>query len=405
MLPAAASLGLAISAIIARFTRSSMLDVLGQDFVRTARAKGVADRAVVYKHALRNALIPVVAMAGTQFVYLIGGAVIIEEVFALPGMGRLVVNAIYQRDYTTIQGAVLLLTSGGRARQPGPRSPLPPDRPPDPVRVSGEPGGTRRGRRPRALRSGSFLVGGLIVAGLLVAALAAPWLAPYAPTAIFPGAEIAPPGPRFLLGTDEVGRDILSRVLHGTRVSLGVAIPSVALAVLAGTTLGVGLGYWGGAPDLLAMRLFDVLFAFPPILLAIALVAALGPSTVNLVLTIAVLTLPQFAVLARSATLALKPQDFVQAARALGASHGRILGAHVLPNITPTLAVQTSLSLSIVILVEAALSFLGLGTQPPAPSWGSMLSRGPPVHDHRPVAGPGAGAGHHARRARLQPAR
>ena len=128
-----------------------------------------------------------------------------------------------------------------------------------------------------------------------------------------------------------MGRDILSRVLYGSRVSLGVAIPSVALAVLAGTTLGVGLGYWGGAPDLLAMRVFDVLFAFPPILLAIALVAALGPSTVNLVLTIAVLTLPQFAVLARSATLALKPQDFVQAARALGASHRRILGGHVLP--------------------------------------------------------------------------
>jgi peptide/nickel transport system permease protein len=226
------------------------------------------------------------------------------------------------------------------------------------------------------MRSGSLLAGGLIVAGLLVAALAAPWLAPYAPTTIFPGAEIQPPGPRFPLGTDEVGRDILSRVLYGSRVSLGVAIPSVALAVLTGTTLGVGLGYWGGATDLLAMRIFDVLFAFPPILLAIALVAALGPSTVNLVLTIALLTLPQFAVLARSATLALKPQEFVQAARALGASHGRILAAHVLPNLTPTLAVQTSLSLSIVILVEAALSFLGLGTQPPAPSWGGMLSRG-----------------------------
>ena len=111
MLPAAASLGLAISAIIARFTRSSMLEVLRQDYVRTARAKGVADPGVVYKHALRNALIPVVAMAGTQFLYLIGGAVIIEEVFALPGLGRLVVNAIYQRDYTTIQGAVLVLTS------------------------------------------------------------------------------------------------------------------------------------------------------------------------------------------------------------------------------------------------------------------------------------------------------
>jgi peptide/nickel transport system permease protein len=228
----------------------------------------------------------------------------------------------------------------------------------------------------RALRSGSLLVGGLIVVVLLAAALFAPWLAPYAPTRIFPGAEIRPPGPEFLLGTDEVGRDILSRVLHGARVSLGVAIPSVALAVVGGTMVGVSLGYWGGAPDLLAMRLFDILFAFPPILLAIALVAALGPSPVNLVLTIAVLTLPQFAVLARGATLALTPQDFVQAARALGASHARILGRHVLPNLAATLAVQASLSLSIVILVEAALSFLGLGTQPPAPSWGGMLSRG-----------------------------
>ena len=156
MLPAAASLGLAISAIVARFTRSSMLEVLGQDFVRTARAKGVADRAVVYKHALRNALIPVVAMAGTQFVYLIGGAVIIEEVFALPGMGRLVVNAIYQRDYTTIQGAVLLLTSGAVLVNLGPRSALSPDRPSDPVRVSDESGGVAgpRRRAPGAAEAG-----------------------------------------------------------------------------------------------------------------------------------------------------------------------------------------------------------------------------------------------------------
>ena len=228
----------------------------------------------------------------------------------------------------------------------------------------------------RAWRNGSLVAGGVIVTGLVTAALAAPWLAPHAPTRIFPGVEIAPPGARFLLGTDEVGRDILSRVLYGARVSLGVAIPSVALAALVGTALGVGLGYLGGAPDLLAMRLFDVLFAFPPILLAIALVAALGPSAVNLVLTIAVLTFPQFAVLARSATLALMPQEYVQAARALGASHGRLVLAHLLPNIAGTLAVQATLSLSIVILVEAALSFLGLGTQPPAPSWGGMLSRG-----------------------------
>jgi peptide/nickel transport system permease protein len=229
---------------------------------------------------------------------------------------------------------------------------------------------------PWLLRNGSLLAGGVIVIVLVVAAVAAPWLAPHAPTRIFPGAEISPPGARFPLGTDEVGRDVWSRVLHGARVSLGVAVASVALAALAGAAVGIGLGYAGGAPDLLAMRVFDVLFAFPPILLAIALVAALGPSTTNLILTIAVLTLPQFAVLARSATLALVPQEFVQAARALGASHRRIVGRHVWPNLAAPLAVQASLSLSIVILVEAGLSFLGLGTQPPAPSWGGMLSRG-----------------------------
>jgi peptide/nickel transport system permease protein len=222
----------------------------------------------------------------------------------------------------------------------------------------------------------SLWIGGAIVAVLGAAALGAPWLAPHAPTDIFPGAEIQPPSARFPFGTDEVGRDILSRLLYGARVSLGVAIPAVALAAAVGVGLGVATGYAGGPLDLLAMRVFDVLFAFPPVLLAIALVAVLGPSTLNLVITIALLTTPQFAMIARSATLAVKPQEFVQAGLALGASHGRMIRAHVLPNVAPPLVVQVALSLSIVILVEAALSFLGLGTQPPAPSWGGMLSRG-----------------------------
>ncbi len=222
----------------------------------------------------------------------------------------------------------------------------------------------------------SLWVGGLIVALLGGVAVAAPWLAPYSPTDIFPGAEIEPPSARFPLGTDEVGRDILSRLLYGARVSLGVAIPAVGLATMVGVGLGVATGYLGGLADLLAMRVFDVLFAFPPILLAVALVAVLGPSTLNLVITIALLTTPQFAVIARSATLAVRPQEFVQAGLALGASHGRMIRVHVLPNVAPPLVVQVALSLSIVILVEAALSFLGLGTQPPAPSWGGMLSRG-----------------------------
>ena len=229
----------------------------------------------------------------------------------------------------------------------------------------------------RGLRGNwSLWIGGLIVALLGTAAVGAPWLAPHSPTDIFPGEEIRPPSARFPLGTDEVGRDILSRLLYGARVSLGVAIPAVALASAVGVGLGVITGYAGGPLDLLAMRVFDVLFAFPPVLLAVALVAVLGPSTLNLVITIALLTTPQFAMIARSATLAVTPQEFVQAGLALGASHGRLVRAHVLPNVAPPLVVQVALSLSIVILVEAALSFLGLGTQPPAPSWGGMLSRG-----------------------------
>jgi peptide/nickel transport system permease protein len=222
----------------------------------------------------------------------------------------------------------------------------------------------------------SLWAGAVIVVALVAAALGAPWLAPYSPTHIFPGREMEPPSARFLLGTDEVGRDIMSRVLYGARVSLGVAVPAVGLATIVGVGLGVATGYLGGWLDLLAMRVFDVLFAFPPVLLAIALVAALGPSTLNLVLTIALLTVPQFAVIARSATLAVRPQEFVQAGLALGASHARMVRVHVLPNVAPPLVVQVALSLSIVILVEAALTFLGLGTQPPAPSWGGMLSRG-----------------------------
>jgi len=228
----------------------------------------------------------------------------------------------------------------------------------------------------RLTRNWSVSLGGLLVATLLLAALLAPVLAPFPPTAIFPGYEVRPPSARFLLGTDEVGRDMLSRVLYGARVSLGVAFPSVLLAGFVGTAAGMAMGYYSGMLDLIGMRVMDILFAFPAILLAVAVVAVLGPSNVNLVLTIALLTVPQFGALMRSATLATKTQEYVLAARAIGATHWHIIRVHLLPNVTALLIVQATLNLSVVILVEAALSFLGLGTQPPAPSWGAMLSRG-----------------------------
>jgi len=225
-------------------------------------------------------------------------------------------------------------------------------------------------------RNWSAVAGGAIVALLALLALLAPVAAPRAPTALHAGFEIKPPSRGFPFGTDELGRDILSRVIHGARISLAAALGSVSLATAVGVPLGAGIGFAGGVVDLLIMRLFDILFAFPAILLAIAIVAALGPSLTNLILTIAVLTMPQFAVLARGATLAARSLEYVQAAVALGAPNRRVVFGHILPNVLPPVIVAATLNLSIVILVEAGLSFLGLGTQPPAPSWGGMISRG-----------------------------
>lgn len=238
-------------------------------------------------------------------------------------------------------------------------------------------GATRRRRRPRWL-TGPVLVAGLIVAGLCAVALLAPWLAPYEPTRVFGANTLNPPSERFPMGTDSLGRDVLSRIIVGARVSLGVAFPSVALALAAGVTIGLMIGLAGGWVDLLVMRVFDVLFAFPAILLAVALVAVLGPNLVNLVLTIAILYMPRFAMLARSSTLVVRSREYVEAARCLGATWPRLAARHILPNIATPLIVEAALSLSIALLTEASLSFLGLGTQPPTPSWGGMLSMAQP---------------------------
>ncbi len=235
----------------------------------------------------------------------------------------------------------------------------------------------RRRRRPRWL-TGPVLVAGLIVAALCAVALAAPWLAPYEPTRVFGADTLKPPSDRFPLGTDSLGRDVLSRVIVGARVSLGVAFPSVALALALGVTIGLAIGLAGGWVDLLVMRVFDVLFAFPAILLAVALVAVLGPNLVNLVITIAILYMPRFAMLARSSTLVVRSREYVEAARCLGATWPRLAVHHILPNIATPLIVEAALSLSIALLTEASLSFLGLGTQPPTPSWGGMLSMAQP---------------------------
>ncbi len=187
---------------------------------------------------------------------------------------------------------------------------------------------------------------------------------------------LQPPSRLYWLGTDQFGRDIFSRLLIGARTSMVVAFGSVALALGVGTTIGLFGGYRGGRVDGVAMRIMDILFAFPAILLAIAIMAVVGPSVPNLILAIGIVYTPQFARISRAATLSIKHLEFMEAARAIGASTARVVARYLVPNVLAPIVVQVSVSLSLAILSESALSFLGLGTQPPTPSWGNMLSEG-----------------------------
>lgn len=226
----------------------------------------------------------------------------------------------------------------------------------------------------RLFRYRSAVAGLILVAIYVGVALFAGVLAPYSPIDQHPVDRLQPPNPTYWLGTDEFGRDILSRLMHGATNSLRVSVLSVTMACLLGVTLGMVAGYVGGLPDNVIMRVMDLFFAFPAILLALSIVTALGPGTGNTTLAIAIVYTPIFARVARGPVLAIKAMEFVDAARSIGSRHARILLCHVLPNIIAPILVQVSLALSWTMLTEAGLSFLGLGTIPPDPSWGGMLS-------------------------------
>lgn len=220
------------------------------------------------------------------------------------------------------------------------------------------------------------MVGLVITVSLIVIALVAPLLAPYDPLEMYADDSLHPPSAAFLLGTDEFGRDILSRILIGSRISLAVGFVSIALAAVVGTTTGLIAGYVGGRVDNLTMRCFDVLLAFPAILLAIVIMAILGPSSFNAMLAVAIVNVPAFARLTRANVLGEKHKEYVVADQALGARTERIIFLTILPNTLATVLVQITIAIASAVLLESALSFLGLGTPLPAPSWGSMLSAG-----------------------------
>jgi len=216
----------------------------------------------------------------------------------------------------------------------------------------------------------------MVLIGLVGSALFAPWLAPSDPSAIHLEQKLEGPTQAHLLGTDALGRDVLSRIIYGTRVSVLVGVTTVGICFVVGTLLGLLAGYYGGILDEGIMRTVDILLAFPGILLAIALTAILGPNLRNLILALCVMGWVGYARIVRAQVLSLRESEFVLAARALGVRDGRLLLRHILPNVLAPLIVEGTFGLAGAILAEAGLSFLGLGTQPPTPSWGSMLNEG-----------------------------
>ena len=229
-----------------------------------------------------------------------------------------------------------------------------------------------------ARRNPIGLLGAVMVALVIVVAVLADLLAPYNPVS-----QIAPvlqaPGGAYALGTDDFGRDVLSRVIHGSRISLYVGIISVGIALVSGSIFGLLAGYFGGWVDTIIMRVMDVLFGLPAIVLAIAITSILGPSLNSVLIAVGIVYAPQFGRVARAPTLSLRQRDFVTAARAVGAGDLWIVRRHILPNMTAPIIVQATVAFSTAILTEATLSYLGLGTQPPTPSWGTMLNAGKQV--------------------------
>ena len=223
-------------------------------------------------------------------------------------------------------------------------------------------------------RNPRILVGGVIIALLIFVAIAAPLVAPYDPTLVDVTTALLPPSPEHPLGTDDLGRDVLSRVIWGSRISLSVGLIAVGIGFLVGVSLGLLAGYVGGLLDLVAMRAIDTLLAFPALLLAISITAALGPQIQNAMIAIGIVAVPAYTRLTRAQVLSLREREFVLAARTIGATPLRVLLRHLFPNATNALVVQATLGIAAAILAEAALSFLGLGAQPPEPSWGQDIN-------------------------------
>lgn len=225
-------------------------------------------------------------------------------------------------------------------------------------------------------RNPSAVLGGMIIMTMAFLALAAPFIAPYDPIMLSLPDRLQSPGSAHFFGTDELGRDIFSRILYGARISLTIGLLVVGVAGITGSLIGAVAGYFGGVIDNVIMRCMDVILSFPALVLALSLAAAMGPSLVNAILATAVVMIPKFARLVRGEALTIREMPFVAASRVAGAGHLRIIFRHILPNCLNAAIVLATLTLGDAILIAASLSFIGLGAQPPTPEWGAMIASG-----------------------------
>lgn len=232
-----------------------------------------------------------------------------------------------------------------------------------------------------------LIVGAVLVGGVLLSALFADHIAPYSPYDLDIASMLQGPSAAHWLGTDELGRDVLSRAIHAAKISMQVAVIAVGVGLIGGTVIGIVAAYFGGLIDTLLMRFMELLFSFPAILLAVILMASLGTSILNAMIAIGIIFIPGFSRLARAATHGVLRQQYVDAARTVGMSDARILFREILPNVVAPLLVEAAVAFAYAVLLESALSFLGLGAQPPEPSWGNMLNTGRGFMEQAPWLG------------------
>ena len=338
----------------------------------------MSEARILLEYALKPAIIPTLAVLGMGFGELLGGAVFAEVVFNRPGLGSLIYDAIRTRNYPVVQGGCLRDRAPLRADQPCGR--IRPDVSRSEGTRSAPGGGSMTGRaiaREVMRRPGGGFGLVVVLVAILFAAAAAPSVAPpHAPNAIAPANRFASPDLAHLFGTDHLGRDLLSRLIFGTRVALGVALSVIALSLTAGVALDVKAALSPRPVDLVIFGVFDVVTSFLSMVLALALIAVFGPGLGNVVLLVSVVFIPHFGRLARAQTIALRNSPFIEAEKVLGAQGWRIVLHHVAPNIIGPIFALACMDVSVVITIEACLSFLGLGFRPPLASWGNLLNDG-----------------------------